>query len=261
MNGALVIARKEFRETLRNRSLMASMLSMPVVYVLVPVLAFAFVPEKIAGAPIDADFARFLGLPLSATMGAMLVEMFARPWLTLFLIMPVFLPIMLASQSVAGERERRTLEPLLASPVTAREIVLGKSIAAALPGLIITWGTFLLFVPAFDMATWRMVGSARLPDTQWTFAMVFLAPLFALFGNGLAVMTSSLFADARVAQNVAAMVTVPLIGVAIGQLVAKLDVSLVHLISAAFTVAAADVLLFGLMVKAFDRERVLTRWG
>jgi len=194
-------------------------------------------------------------------MGVMLVEIFARSWLTLFLIMPVFLPIMLAAQSVAGERERRTLEPLLAAPVSAREIVIGKSIAAAVPGLFITWITFLLYVPLFDAAAWRFVGGPRLPDALWTFAMLVLAPLCALFGNGLAVLTSSLVADSRVAQNVAAMVTLPMIGLAVAQLVAVLDVSLWSLGGAAVAMAAADVMLFRLGVQAFDREKVLTRFG
>lgn len=261
MKGAWIIARKEIRETLGNRSLVLSMLSMPVVNVVVPCGALALVPAKLAQDPIDPYFAKGLGLPQTSNLAVMLVEIFARTWLTLFLIMPVFLPIMLASQSVAGERERRTLEPLLASPVTAREIVLGKSIAASVPGLVVTWATFLVFAPLFDAAAWRFVGGPRLPDAQWLFAMAVLAPLCALFGNGLAVLVSSLVADVRVAQNVSAMVTLPIIGVAISQLVAKLNLSLTHLAGAAVALATVDVMLFSLVVQAFDREKVLSRWG
>ena len=39
-------------------------------------------------------------------------------WFVLYLVMPVFVPILISSHAVAGEKEKRTLEPLLSSPVT-----------------------------------------------------------------------------------------------------------------------------------------------
>ena len=60
----------------------------------------------------------------------------------MFLVMPVFVPILISSQSVAGEKERRTLEPLLASPVTAAELVAGKSLASLVPAVGISWVAF-----------------------------------------------------------------------------------------------------------------------
>lgn len=45
----------------------------------------------------------------------------------------LFLGLVIASESVSGERERATLEPLLLSPASHRQVVLGKFLAALSP--------------------------------------------------------------------------------------------------------------------------------
>src|SRR5205823_3949421 len=97
----------------------------------------------------------------------------ARNWLPMFLVLPIFLPILLAAQSIGGERERRTLEPLLATPVSTLSIILGKSIAALVPAMLITWVAAALFCAGIDL----VVGRALLPDGAWLFGTLALSAL------------------------------------------------------------------------------------
>src|SRR5882757_6926151 len=124
----------------------------------------------------------------------------ARNWLPMFLVLPIFLPIVLAAQSIGGERERRTLEPLLATPVSTLGIIVGKSLAALVPALAITWLAAALFCLGVDAVAGRML----LPDSAWLFGTLALSPLLALFGNATAVVVSSRVLDPRAAQNLAA---------------------------------------------------------
>jgi ABC-type Na+ efflux pump permease subunit len=180
----------------------------------------------------------------------------ARNWLPMFLVLPIFLPILLAAQSIGGERERRTLEPLLATPVSTLAIVLGKSVAALVPALGITWLASALFCLGVDL----VVGSALLPDGAWLFGTLLLSPLLALFGNAMAVVVSSRVLDPRAAQNLAATTVLPLLGLLVVQLAGRIALGPRFYAALALGVAAADVALIAVAVRTFDRERLLTRW-
>ena len=123
-------------------------------------------------------------MPLGADPARFLVDKPLTDWFGMFLLMPVFVPILISSQSVAGEKERRTLEPLLASPVTAAELVLGKSLASVVPAVAITWMCLR------RVRAWRWTSSPGrwctrplLPNAMWLFGVGIVAPLFAFFGQ------------------------------------------------------------------------------
>ena len=70
---------------------------------------------------------------LSLLMDLMLA-MVVTPMLAIFAIIPT---TMISANALVGEREQNTLEPLLCSPLTDRELLWGKTLASALPSLII----------------------------------------------------------------------------------------------------------------------------
>ena len=185
-----------------------------------------------------------------------LAAVLARNWLPMFLVLPIFLPILLAAQSIGGERERRTLEPLLAAPVSVFSIILGKSLAALLPALVITWISAALFCLGID----AVAGQVLLPDASWLFGAFVLAPLFALFGNATAVVVSSRVLDPRAAQNLAATTVLPLLALLVIQLAGRIALGPRFYFGLAAGVAAADVALIFAAVRLFDRERLLTVW-
>jgi ABC-2 type transport system permease protein len=83
------------------------------------------------------------GIVMPLQWGAMWVESGAS--LTLWLIIPMMLAVTIVADSFAGERERHTLETLLASRLSDRAILLGKLSAA----VIFEWGiTQLVFLVA-----------------------------------------------------------------------------------------------------------------
>ncbi len=183
-------------------------------------------------------------------------QILARNWLPMFLVLPIFLPILIAAQSIGGERERRTLEPLLATPVSTLSIILGKSIAALVPALAITWLAAALFCLGIDL----VIGRALLPDSAWLFGTLLLSPLLALFGNAMAVVVSSRILDPRAAQNLAATTVLPLLGLLVVQLAGRIALGPRFYFGLALGVAMADVALIYVAVKLFDRERLLTNW-
>lgn len=62
-------------------------------------------------------------------------DIIARVLIILFVMAPFFVAVAAAADMTAGERERRSLEPLLVHPVSAFSIVVGKWLAAAALGV------------------------------------------------------------------------------------------------------------------------------
>ena len=261
-NGALVIIQKELLELRRSPVLLLSMISLPITIVLMPLGLYAWLMRA---APEQAvDFLRDLyGISAEGGKAAALAALLAKNWLPMFLVLPIFLPILIAAQSVGGERERRTLEPLLATPVTTLEIILGKSVAAVVPSVLITWFAAALFCGGIDwLALPHLPPLARapLPDANWLFANAVLSPLLALFGNAIAVVLGSVVADPRAAQNLAGMTVVPLLGALVGQLAGRISLGFRFYFALTLSALVADIVLIALAARLFDREKLLTRW-
>ena len=258
---ARVVLEKELLELRRSPLLLASMLSLPIAMVAVPVALVWYLDRS---APPQALFylQELYGISIAAPEGLMgiLVAAVAKNWLPLFLVLPIFLPILIAAQSIGGERERRTLEPLLATPVSTAEIILGKSLAAVVPSLLLTWIAAAAFCGGIDLVAAGRLARVPLPDGPWLFGTLVLAPLLALFGNAMAVVVSSRVLDPRAAQNLAAMTVMPLLGLVVVQLAGRISLGPRFYWAMALGAAAADVVLLVLAVRWFDREALLTRW-
>ena len=258
MKSALLIVRKELLELRRSPVLLLSMTSLPATVVVVPVALLVWL---VRAAPTQALYwlQDLYGVQAKSPVAA-LVAVLAKNWLPMFLVLPIFLPILLAAQSIGGERERRTLEPLLATPVSTLEIIVGKSVAALVPAIAITWAAAALFCAGVDAAAWSHLHAFPLPDGPWLFATLVLCPLLSLFGNALAVVVSARIVDPRAAQNVAATTVVPLLGLLVVQLAGRISLGPGFYLAFALGALVADVLLIALAVRLFDREQLLTRW-
>lgn len=249
-----LVLRKELLELRRSPVLLLSMASLPATVVAVPILLLAWL---VRAAPEQALlFAQDIYGLHEKDPALGVASILARNWLPMFLVLPIFLPILLAAQSIGGERERRTLEPLLATPVSTLSIILGKSLAALVPALGITWIAAALFCAGVDAVVGRML----LPDPSWLFGTLLLAPLLALFGNATAVVVSARVLDPRAAQNLAATTVLPLLGLLVVQLAGRIALGPRFYFGLGLGVLLADVALIWAAVKLFDRERLLTRW-
>jgi ABC-type Na+ efflux pump permease subunit len=253
MIGAVI--RKELLELRRSPVLLLSMASLPATVVAVPVALFAWLLH-VAPEQTLTFVQEVYGVRAASGTAAGVALALGRNWLPMFLVLPMFLPILLAAQSIGGERERRTLEPLLATPVSTLSIVVGKSIAALAPAVLITWAAAALFCLGMD----AVAGQFLLPDSAWLFGSLVLSPLLALFGNAMAVVVSSLVLDPRAAQNLAATTVLPLLALLAFQLAGRISLGSGFYLGLSLGVAAADAALIAVAVRLFDRERLLTSW-
>jgi ABC-type Na+ efflux pump permease subunit len=232
----LVVIRKEFREYRRNRFILVTMAALPVVLLALLVAETFALPEGAS----EATLRRPVGEAL------------------LFLqLIPVMLPTTIAAYAVMGEREQRTLETVLTTPVTDRELLTGKMIAAVLPAVAIAWLLFGVYVGLAEIFAPHVVVE-QIWTVEQAAAMALLAPALAAFGIVVGVLVSLRSSDFRVAQQLAVLASAPVIGFVALITFRVLDPSVELYVAAAAVVFLVDAVLWSLSVRLFSRERLLT---
>jgi ABC-type transport system involved in multi-copper enzyme maturation permease subunit len=94
-----------------------------------------------------------------------------------FVLIPVILPAIMGSYSIVGEKIEKSLEPLLATPTTDGELLLGKSLATFLPTMGVTYIGTAIFVTIMDVWSYVKFGLFLLPNTDFALTLGVLAPL------------------------------------------------------------------------------------
>jgi ABC-2 type transport system permease protein len=181
-------------------------------------------------------------------------------FMMLFMLVPVAIPVTIAAYSIVGEKTTRSLEPLLATPITTVELLIGKCLAAVIPAVLATYTAFGIFA----LGSWIIVANKTLLmtllDTRWLIAIFLVGPLLAVMAVSFALMVSSRVNDPRVAEQVSMVVIVPVLAGFFGQ-VAGLFVLNKQIISiVALVMLVLDVILLYLTTRLFQREQILTRW-
>ncbi len=258
---AWALAQKDLAELKKNRGLLLSMFALPVMIVVVPmgmVASYVYRPED-PNLRVVAQFFDSSVMPDQAVR--FLVDKVLTDWFSIYLVMPVFVPVLISSHAVAGEKEKRTLEPLLASPLTGLEILVGKSLASLIPSVAICLLAFVLLCVGVDAITFRFANTLLLPNAMWTFGVLVIAPLFAFFGNGVAVLISARVGDARLAQQLSGLMVLPLVALAAGQFAGFLKAGVVYYALLVAFIVGLDLIIVVLARRLFDRDRLLSKWG
>ena len=175
------------------------------------------------------------------------------------LLIPMSLPVYIAAYSIIGEKETRSLEPLLATPISTGELLVGKAIAAVTPAVLLAWLSFALTVVGMYFIASPVV-FAYLIRPVWTWSMVFQAPLFALLSTSSGVIASSRLNDPRAAQQVTAVFIVPVIALSMVVLLGRLFLDLELMMWATAVMVFVNAGVLWLAVRLFQREKILTRW-
>jgi ABC-2 type transport system permease protein len=259
---------KELREFRASPALLVPVVLLIVVCTVVPFVVVVAVPWG-TGKPLTADKAilqvmtlvrdrtpALAALPLETATQVFLFQQF----LLMFLIAPIVGAVSLAAYTVVGEKQGRTLEPLLTTPMSTAEILIAKVLASFLPSLVIEAIGLCLYAAAIAVVTSPAVLWSLLSLRSLLLVAV-LGPFASLAALQATIAVSSRVNDPRSAQQVAVLLILPLIGMLVGQMAGVFFVTtLVVLLLAVGMVLVWGVLIL-LSVALFERETILTRWS
>ncbi len=135
----------------------------------------------------------------------------------LFLIVPLMVSAVLAADAFAGEKERKTLESLLHSSISERDLFLAKFLTAFLPAIAVSWIGFAVFAVVANTIAWPVMERVFVPTRLWGVMILYVAPAVATLGLAVMVRVSARTNTAQEANQLGGAVILPLIFLAVGQ--------------------------------------------
>jgi len=197
---------------------------------------------------------------LAGLSGNALVQTFVFHQFSLLLLMvPIVAAMTLATHAVIGEKQARSLEPLLATPISTLELLVAKVATPFLFALALSWSAAALYLAGAmvfgEPGVWQAVLGPR-------FMLMFgvLGPLLELASLLLSVIVSSRASDPRSAQQITALLILPVTGLFVAQLMGVFVVDASFLVFGALGCVMLNALLLWVGVQVFQRESILTRW-
>jgi ABC-type Na+ efflux pump permease subunit len=177
----------------------------------------------------------------------------------MFLIMPLMTASVIGAESFVGEKERKTIEPLLYTPASDHELFLGKLVAAVIPALLIAWGSFLLYTLVLNTLGWPLMGRVWFPTPAWIPMMLWLAPAFALLGLLAAVIISSRVNSFMEAYQLTGILVIPVVLLMIGQVSGLLYLGPALIFGLGAVIWLVDAGLLLLALRLFSRRALFGR--
>ncbi|MDA4110895.1 MAG: ABC transporter permease subunit [Thaumarchaeota archaeon] len=174
----------------------------------------------------------------------------------LAVLFPIGIASGIAMDSFVGERTRRTIEPILATPITERALFVAKVLASFLPAMIVSYCTLI----AYSL----LIATAKASNLTVVFSPASLsiifwqAPAIALVGTCIMIIASAKIRDPRAAMQIGNVI---MLGVLFGffyifsSYMSEFEITI--LVNSLLTVSALVLLLMG--NKSFTREEILSR--
>ena len=242
MNWSIVeqIFVKDLQELSKNRYVFYSMLLLPVLLVSVTI--------------IDT-YAAMSSSPVSIVEISLVISTLSE----IIILIPAIVSILIGSTSVVIEKNNKSLEPLLATPITDTELLMGKALAPFIPAMVLGYIAYGAVIPAVDFLTYPVFGTYLLPTNMMLYQMFVMAPLVGLFGTFVALFVSTKMKDVRAAQQVSTLSIMPLFLVLIiGSLAFASTFDLLVVLT---VILVGAVIGFArLTIRQFNRESILISW-
>lgn len=202
-----------------------------------------------------------VGLPLflistleSADLGEVAIILNAFSFF--YIILAYILPNSLAAYSILGEKIEHSLEPLLATPLTDGELLLGKMIASFLPCVAMIYLGSVIFMALSDVTT----GTLYFPNWTMAFILIIAVPLASILSIQLNIIISSRVNDVRTANQLGLLLFIPFIAVYILLTTNMVSLNILNLLIVSAVLLIIDVVLFYVNKATFNRDKILTKW-
>ena len=234
---SLIVTRREVRDSFRDWRIMVPIFVLTLVF---PVLAnnmtglFIHFFEVNGASPLVNNF-----LPLMP----MIVGFF-----------PISISLVIALETFVGEKERRSLEPLLSTPLTNTELYVGKALAAMIPPLLASYLGITIYVGGliFGTTQWR-------PEVELILQIVVLTTAQALIMVTGAVVVSSQTTSTRASNLLASFIIIPISLLVMFESYIMITNNRYILWYIVAALIVADIMLFGMGARLFNREELLGR--
>jgi uncharacterized membrane protein SpoIIM required for sporulation/ABC-type transport system involved in multi-copper enzyme maturation permease subunit len=185
---ALLVTEREVKDSFRDWRILAP--------IIILTFLFPFLAQFVAG-----QFTDFV-----SDFGAEIIGERTIPFLLMIVgFFPISISLVIALETFVGEKERRSLEPLLSTPLTNTELYIGKTLSAMIPPLVASYGGMAVYLGSlvFGDLAWR-------PQPMLVVQIILLTTVQALVMVTGAVVVSSQTTSTRAANLLASFIIIPM---------------------------------------------------
>ncbi len=230
--------RKDLQEIRKNGYVIFSIIFVPIILVFLSV--FSTVPLAFSHSSFT--------LSILTTFSSMMV------------LIPAIITSLMGSTSVIMEKTNHNLEPLLATPVTDSELLAGKALAPLSLGMLMGWIAYASYMGIIDAITYPQLGYFIFPKMINLIQMFMLIPVISTAGTFATLLISSKVNDVRAAQQLSAVVVLPVMLIIFVPIAASGSDLLFNIIIGVILLLVS-FMLFITNIKVFRRENILIAWG
>lgn len=214
------LIKKDLQRITDNKRMFASLLVVPLVLTIL--LPTAFILLSYYAPQEQDDFQKLLELLPAAEQGSSMPESLTRLILNyvlpvFFLIIPIMAATIMSASSFVGEKEKQTLETLLYSPLTIRQIFQAKAAASFLLSMLVSWISFAAMLLVLEAEVYLISANFLLPGIPWLVIMLLLSPSLSLIAITLIVRISAKSQSVEDAQQGAVFLLLPILLLLISQ--------------------------------------------
>ena len=256
----LALIKKDIRSITSNKQVLMVMLMVPLALTIV--LPSVLVLVTVMDPDSASDFQKMLSMVSFLSEEPDQQQMIL--WLMLNKIMPAFfllIPIMassvMAASSFVGEKEKHTLETLLYSPLSLKQLFQSKILAGFSVGMMVSYISFAAMILVLEMEMLFLNGSMVMPDISWLLIMLLLAPAVSLVAIAVTVRGSAKAQTIEEAQQRAVFLIFPILALVIGQFSGVILVNSGLLLGLGVVLAVLAALLMRGAARNFTYEKLL----
>jgi ABC-2 type transport system permease protein len=241
----LAVVRRDLTVAMGSKAVVLPALIVPAIFlVLLPALA-GLAPRAIDEATIGELDAILTLLPASALEAlpsdpGLLAAELTVTWLLapMVLLVPVMFAAVLAADAIAGEKERGTLEGVLLTPLTDRELALAKLLTSLLPATVLGIGGGVVYATVANLSVGTQLGRLVLPTPEFAVMVLWAGPTFAAAALAGVLLVSVRVESTQAAFQLGGVVVLPVIGLLITQATGALLLSVWLLVVAGLVALA-----------------------
>jgi ABC-2 type transport system permease protein len=171
-----------------------------------------------------------------------------------FLLVSIINSMVTASNSFAGEKERKTLESLLFAPIAVKDLFLGKVLASFIPTMLMTYSVFVLDVILVNLLTYSVFQELLFLSPTWLVLMFWVVPILVLFNILVNVFISAKVKTFQEAQQFAGILLLPIIGLFVGQISGLFFINPLLLFILGLVLLIGNLILLKFMAKFNQRN-------
>lgn len=254
------LIKKDIRSIISNKQVLMVMLMVPLALSIVLPSIIVFVTVLVPNSV--SDFQKLLEmLPVLAgeynqeqmVLGLVLNKIMPA----FFLIIPVMASSVMAASSFVGEKEKHTLETLLYSPLSIKQLFQSKILAGFSVGMMVSYISFAVMMLVLEIEMLFLTGNVLMPDISWIIIMLFIAPAVSIVAIAVTVRGSAKAQTMEEAQQRAVFLIFPILALVIGQFTGVIMVNSGLLLGLGIILAVLDVLLMRGASRRFTYEKLL----